>query len=82
MDRKRKSDGDDDDRYDETQDVDVGEVADKRKVSAPRRDKWDEDARAMHKSFQIEECRQAIEHMRSCLRSQHDFAEIYSFREP
>ena len=69
MDRKRKSDGDDDDRYDETRDVDVEEVADKRKVSAQRRNKWDEDARAMSKSFRIEECRLAMETMRSCLQS-------------
>ena len=32
----------------------------------------------MSKSFRMEECRQAMETMRSCLQSQYDLAEIYS----
>ena len=60
-DRKRKSDGDDENR-----DVDVGEVTDKRKVSAHRRDQWDDFARAMSKSFRIDDCPMALENMRSC----------------
>ena len=75
-DRKRNSDGDGDDRFDETRDVDVGEVADKRKISAQRRNQWDKDAKAMTKNFRIEECRMAMETMRSCLQIQDDLAEI------
>ena len=56
VDRKRRSDGDDADRYDDSRDVEVGQVADKRKESAHRREKWDEDARAMSKNFRIEDC--------------------------
>ena len=64
-DRKRRSDGDDDDRYDVDRDVDVGEVAAQRKISIHQRNQWDEDAKAMTKGFRIEECRMAIETMRS-----------------
>ena len=77
-DRKRRSDGDDDDRYDPSRNVDVGEVAAQKKVSTQQRNRWDEDARAMTKGFRIEECRMAMETMRSCLQSQYDLAEIYS----
>ena len=77
-DRKRTSDGDDDDRYDESRDVDVGEVTTYKKVSTQQRNQWDEDAKAMTKEFRFEECRMAMETMRSCLQSQYDLAEIYS----
>ena len=77
-DRKRRSDGDDDDRYDPSSDVDVGEVAAQNEVSTQQRNRWDEDARAMTKEFRIEDCRMAMETMRSCLQSQYDLAEIYS----
>ena len=43
-----------------------------------KRDTWDEDARDTSKSFRIEECRQAVETMRSCLQSQYDLAAINS----
>ena len=78
MDRKRRSDGDGGDRYDDNRDIEVGQVADRRKESAHRREKWDEDARAMSKSFRIEDCRQAMETMRSCPQSQYDLSDIYS----
>ena len=77
-DRKRRSEGDDDDRYDPSRDVDVGEVAAQKKVSTQQRNRWDEDARAMTKEFRLEDCRMAMETMRSCLQSQYDLAEIYS----
>ena len=76
VDRKRKSEGDDEDRYDDSRDVDVGEVADKRKESAHPRDRWDEDARAMSKSVRLEKCRSAMETMRPCIQIQYDLAEI------
>ena len=76
-DRKRKSDGDDDDRYDESRDVDVGEVTTSKKGSTQQRNQWDEDAKATTKEFRIEECRMAMETMRSCLQSQYGLAEIY-----
>ena len=75
MDRKRRSDSDDANRYVDSRDVKVGQVADKRKESAHCREEWDEDARAMSQNFRIEDCRQAMETMRSCLQSQYDFAE-------
>ena len=53
-------------------------MVDKKQESAHRREKWDEDARAMSKNLGIEDCRQAMETMRSCLQSQYDLAEIYS----
>ena len=81
VDRKRTSDGDHEDRYDDNRDVEVGQVADRRKDSAHRRQTWDEAAGAMSKSFRIEECRQAMETMRSCFQSQYDLAEIFSLRE-
>ena len=77
-DRKRRSDGDDGDRHDPNRDIDVGEVTAQRKVPTQQRNKWDEDARAMTKGFRVEECRMAMETMRSCLQSQNDLAEIYS----
>ena len=77
-DRKRRSDGDDDDRYDPSRDVDVGEVTAQKQVSTQQRHRWDEDARAMTKEFRIEECRMAMETMRACLQSQYDLAEILS----
>ena len=77
-DRKRRSDGDDADRYDDNRDVEVGQVADKRKESALRRETWDEDARSMSKSFHIENCRQAMKTMQSCFQSQYILAEVYS----
>jgi len=77
-DRKRRSDGDDDDRYDPSRGVDVGEITIQKKVSTQQRNQWDEDARAMTKGFRLEECRMAMETMRSCLQSQYDLAEIYS----
>ena len=67
---KRRSDGDDEDRYDDNRDVDVGKLANNRKnESASRKERWDEDAIAMSKSFRLEECRMAMETMRSCLQS-------------
>ena len=57
-----KSDGDDEDRYDDNRDVEVGRVED----SAHRRETWDEDAEAMGKNLRLEECRLAMETMRSC----------------
>ena len=77
-DRKRRSDGDDDDRYDASRDVGVGEVASQKKVSIQQRNQWDGDVRAMTKEFQIEECRMAMDTMRSCLQCQYGLPEIYS----
>ena len=65
-DRKRKSHGGDDDRYDESRDVDDGEVEGQKKVSTQQQNQWDEDSRAMTKEFRIEECRMAMETMRWC----------------
>ena len=77
-DRKRRSDGDDDDRFDVSRDVDVGEVAAQRKISTHQKNQWDEFVKAMTKGFRVEECRMAMETMRSCLQSQYDLAEVYS----
>ena len=45
---------------------------------AHRREKWDKDARAPSNLFRQEECRLAMETMRSCLQSQYDLAALYS----
>ena len=71
-----RSHGDDEDQYDDSRHVAVGDVADKRKESAHRADKRDEDARAMINHFRHEERRLAMETLRSFLQSQYNLAEI------
>ena len=50
---KRQSEGDDDARYSQDQDVDVGAVDRRHIESKNRKEAWDEDAMAMSKGFRL-----------------------------